>query len=163
LIDQQLKVQKDKLDTVQTLSIYLLPEFAQYSTPQQKTAAKERLSEMFHNSPQYMESVLPDSVAGQLAGYNNRKKAISDGAAVIDTGDGVATTPKQIPADLSPDDQAQFVQIEKAAPELDIRSDYAKDPTFYKKLFQAIRDGVPDNKGGKRKLTQQEIITLIKG
>lgn len=68
-------------------------------------------------------------------------------------------------------DQAeQFQTLEsmvgKGLPEdFDLRADYGRDPEFYKMLFKAIRDGVPDEKGNgtRRKLSTQEIIDLIVG
>lgn len=100
---------------------------------------------------------------------DSRKQAISDGNSVVDTGDGVQTTPKKM-ADLGIQDvntQEQFQALEgmvgKALPDVDLRADYQKDPQFYQQLFKAIKEGVSDNKGGKRKLSMQEIISLIKG
>jgi hypothetical protein len=106
----------------------------------------------------------PDvDLAAELAPQMARQEAIQTNKPVVNTGDGVDTTPKQMPADLNADEQAEFASIEKAMPGFDVRSDYAKDPGFYKKLFQAIKDGVPDGKGGKRKLSQKEITSLIQG
>ena len=46
-----------------------------------------------------------------------------------------------------------------------LRSDYARDPEFYRQLLLDIRNGVddPKNPGQKRKLSTQEILDLIMG
>lgn len=78
------------------------------------------------------------------------------------------TTMKDIGIE-TPDDAEQFQALEtmvgKSLPEgFDLRVDFARDPEFYMDLLKAIREGVKDEKtGGKRKLSTQEIISLIVG
>ena len=62
--------------------------------------------------------------------------------------------------------QQDFVELEKQVggklPEgTDLRQDVVNYPESYKKLFQAMKTGVPDGKGGTRKLTTAEIIKII--
>ncbi len=99
---------------------------------------------------------------------DTRKAAVSDGKVVEDTGDGISTTPRTYgDIGLAPADQQDFKMIEsmanKAAPGFDIRSDYQRHPEHYQKLFRAIREGVPDpkNPGQKRKLTTEEILSVV--
>ena len=108
-------------------------------------------------------------VAQLFADQDTRKAAITEGKTVVDTGDGVQTTLKKM-ADIGINNvntQEQFQAMEdmvsKALPDMDLRADYQKNPKFYQKLFQTIKEGVPDGKGGKRKLSMQEIVSLIKG
>ncbi|MBN2512539.1 MAG: hypothetical protein JXB18_06335 [Sedimentisphaerales bacterium] len=99
-----------------------------------------------------------------------RTEAVEAGQVVTDTGDGVKTAPKPLPSIgiADPNEQEQFATLEKmvgqSMPGFDLRADYAKDPDFYKKLFEAIQKGVPDGNTGKRRtLTTKEIIDLIQG
>jgi hypothetical protein len=84
------------------------------------------------------------------------------------TADTTPTTMKDIGIENSTDAE-QFQTLEamvgKSLPDgFDLRTDYAKNPDFYVKLFKAIRDGVPDQRSGKRrKLSTQEILDLIAG
>jgi len=62
--------------------------------------------------------------------------------------------------------QKEFQELEKTVqsqmPDFDMRQSYALHPESYKKLFAAIRNGVPDQKkGGTRKLTTAEIMMAI--
>lgn len=62
--------------------------------------------------------------------------------------------------------QQQFQELEKMVqsqmPDMDLRQNYALHPESFKKLFAAIRSGVPDQKtGDTRKLTTKEIMQAI--
>jgi len=104
-----------------------------------------------------------------FADQDSRGEAVAEGKTVLDTGDGIDTTP--IPyvqiGITDPDTAEQFADLEtmigKALPDVDLRSDYQKDPEFYQQLLKAIREGVPDGKGQTRKLSVAEIVALIKG
>lgn len=61
--------------------------------------------------------------------------------------------------------EADFEAVRKIADEhlanFNIEQSYLNNTEHYDKLFIAIREGVPDGKGGKRKLTKQEIIKIL--
>lgn len=117
--------------------------------------------------------------AGQMAGPDPqtidnarmRYNAILGGnVEIADTGDGVSRGPDSFDAlgITEPREQDELATLEamvgKAMPGFDLRSDYKADPEFYKELFAAIREGIPDPKTGKkRKLTTAEIIDYIGG
>lgn len=51
---------------------------------------------------------------------------------------------------------------EKNIENFNIEQSYLDNTEHYEKLFLAMREGVPDGKGGKRKLTNKEIIEILK-
>ncbi len=100
---------------------------------------------------------------------STRKQALSEGKAVVPNAiDPTDTTPKRM-ADVGihdPDQQREFSDLEsmvqKALPDVDLRATYQHYPQAFSKLLAAIRNGVPDNKGGTRKLSMKEIVQAIK-
>lgn len=112
----------------------------------------------------------PDvDITQMFTDQDSRKQAIKDGKPVVDTGDGVDTTPTRMEdvGITSPQMQAEWQEFEEmigpALEGFDLKADYKRDPEFYQKLLQAIRTGVPDGSGNKRKLSVKEIIELIQG
>lgn len=106
-------------------------------------------------------------IAQYFNDIDKRRDAIQSGQTVLDTGDGVQTTKPKL-KDLginTPNMQEQFQMLEKivgnSVPGLDIRQMYSQNREFVDTLLKAINDGVPDGKGGKRKLTEQEIQQII--
>ena len=75
---------------------------------------------------------------------------------------------KQMSMDTDTAEQFQTLEsmVGKSLPQgFDLRTDYARDPEFYRQLLKAIREGVPDpkNPAQRRKLSTKEIIDLIAG
>mgnify|MGYP001198611632 FL=1 len=98
-----------------------------------------------------------------------RQQAIQNNNVVVDTGDGIQTTKPQM-QDLGITDsptQEHFKKLEnivnKKIPGFDLRKDYTQDMEFYTQLFKVMEEGVSDGKGGKRPITEEEIIRLITG
>jgi acyl carrier protein len=99
---------------------------------------------------------------------DSRQQAVSTNKTVVDNGDGVDTTP-QTYSDLgidSPEVAEQFAYLEqmvdKDIPELDLKQAVSQKPDFFKELGQYVTNGVPDGKGGIRKLTREEIVRIIR-
>ena len=61
--------------------------------------------------------------------------------------------------------QQEFEEVrafaEKNIKNFNIAQSYLDNKEHYEKLFQAMREGVPDGKGGTRRLTKQEIIKIL--
>jgi len=95
----------------------------------------------------------------------------ASGGHVPESGVTAATTPKtfkQMHMDTDTAEQFQTLEsmVGKGLPQgFDLRSDFARDPQFYRKLLTAIREGVPDpkNPAQRRKLSTKEIIDIIAG
>jgi hypothetical protein len=101
---------------------------------------------------------------------SSRSQAMADGKAVVPNKiDQTDTTPKPM-ADhgiQDPDLQREFADFEKmvqdSVPDVDLRATYKQNPQSFAKLLAAIKKGVPDGKGGLKKLSMKEIVMLIQG
>lgn len=100
---------------------------------------------------------------------SSRNQAMQEGKAVVPNQiDQTDTTPKRmVDHGISdPDQQKDFADLEamtqKTLPEgIDLRQSYSQNPQSYAKLLAAIKKGVPDGKGGTRKLSMKEILRAI--
>lgn len=104
-----------------------------------------------------------------VEGQSNRKKAVAQGKAVVPNAiDATDTTPKPMAAVgiTDPYQQKEFSELEamvgKAVPDMDLRTMYKQYPKAFSMLMGAIQKGIPDGKGGTRKLTMQEIVKAIR-
>jgi hypothetical protein len=112
------------------------------------------------------------ALADQFVGaQSSRKQAMADGKAVVPNRiDQTDTTPNRM-ADhgiQDPDLQREFSDLEAMTkgnlPDgIDLRQAYSQNPQSFAKLLAAIKKGVPDNKGGTRKLSMKEIVRAIQG
>ena len=100
-----------------------------------------------------------------FADDDTRKAAIETGkTVVVDTGDGISTTPKSY-SELGVSDPDTIEQIEvlqkNVGKNYNIKSIAQKYPKSFKNLIKAVNSDISDRKGGFRKLSMQEISQAL--